>query len=414
MKLSIWITTFATAADAAYSGDIVQYWVDQTAILVNGTIIGGLQSPPSAWVPAIVQGAQYLAATNSQKQSLAFQQLAVSVAAHNSLAWAFHGTRNYAATDAALKAVLGSIGLDPATTGKDAAAVGKQAARKIITARSDDGANDFVDYVFGPKDPRVYQATPGGSPVPDTPQSRFVRLFAAVGNVSQFTVPDPPKLTDPAYEGYLTYVKAQGERNSTVRTSHDTDTAYFWRESSPTVWNRIATAVIGTSLATDVLGSAKFYAQLNFALANAGIAGWNIKYKYNTWRPVTAIQRPGIWLASGKNVSQPSWTPLLIPTPSHADYVSTHSTFGGAAAAVIRAYVKGDKISATVSSNVTLDNRGVITRTYTNLTEAAIENGQSRVFGGLHFSFASQAGMNLGNAVALATLKNFDAHWEEF
>ncbi|TID16480.1 acid phosphatase/Vanadium-dependent haloperoxidase [Venturia nashicola] len=414
MRLSFWTASFATAATAAYSGDIVQYWVDRTAILVNGTIIGGLQSPPSAWVPAIVQGAQYLAATKSQTQSLAFQQLAVSVAAHNSLIWAFHGTRNYAATDAALKAVLGPIGLDPATTGKDAATIGKLAARAIISARSDDGANDFVDYVFGPKDPGVYQATPGGSPVPDTPEFRFVRLFAAVGNVSQFTVPDPPKVSDPAYEGYVAYVKAHGERNSSVRTPHDTDTAYFWRESSPTVWNRIANAVIGKSLATNVLASAKFYAQLNYALANAGIAGWNVKYKYNTWRPVTAIQRPGVWLVSGKDVSQPNWTPLLIPTPSHQDYVSTHSTFGGAASAVIRAYVKGDKINATVSSNVTLDNRGVITRTYTNLTEASIENGQSRVFGGLHFPFASQAGISLGNAVALATLKNFDAHWAEF
>jgi hypothetical protein len=66
--------------------------------------------------------------------------------------------------------------------------------------------------------------------------------------------------------------------------------------------------------------------------------------------------------------------------------VSTHGTFGGAAAAVIRAYVGGDKINATISSNVTLDNRGVITRTYTNLTYAAYENGQSRIFGGVSFA----------------------------
>ena len=43
------------------------------------------------------------------------------------------------------------------------------------------------------------------------------------------------------------------------------------------VWNRLANAVIGTSLATNVLKSAKFYAQLNYALANAGIAAWNSK-----------------------------------------------------------------------------------------------------------------------------------------
>ena len=115
------------------------------------------------------------------------------------------------------------------------------------------------------------------------------------------------------------------------------------------------------------------------------------------------------------NVSDPSWAPLLAPTPSHPDYPSTHSTFGGAGSAVIRALNKGsDVINVTISSNVTLNNRGVITRTYTNLSAAAIENGQSRVFGGLHFPFSSQGGIDLGTAVALKTLANFDAYWQEF
>jgi hypothetical protein len=67
--------------------------------------------------------------------------------------------------------------------------------------------------------------------------------------------------------------------------------------------------------------------------------------------------------------------------------VSTHSTYGGAAAAVIRAWNGGDKIDATWSSNVTLDNRGVITRRYTSLKFAAEENSRSRVFGGVSNSF---------------------------
>ena len=107
------------------------------------------------------------------------------------------------------------------------------------------------------------------------------------------------------------------------------------------------------------------------------------RFAYDAWRPVTAIQRTDIWLPSKNNISSPSWTPLLRPTPSHQDYVSTHSTFGGAAAAVLRWYNGGDKINATISSNVTLDNRGVITRTFTNLTEAALQNSASRVFGGV-------------------------------
>lgn len=182
----------------------------------------------------------------------------------------------------------------------------------------------------------------------------------------------------------------------------------------PSVWNRIATAVLGNTYATNVHASAKFYAQLNFALANAGIAAWDTKYFYNSWRPETAIRSPLIFLASKNNVSDPSFLPLLTPTPSHQEYVSTHSTFGGAGSYVIRKWNGGDKIDVTWSSNVTIDNIGVVTRRFTNLTAAAIENGHSRVFGGLHFPFASGAGIELGERVAKATLEAFDDAWDEF
>lgn len=153
-------------------------------------------------------------------------------------------------------------------------------------------------------------------------------------------------------------------------------------------WNRIAHSVVGNKLATDVVASAKFYAQLNYALANAALAAWATKYAYSTWRPVTAIQRQDIWLPSGRNVSDPSWTPLLRPTPPHPDYVSGHSTSGGAASAVIREWNGGDKADFVYSSNVTLDNRGLITRRYTSLRAAAEENSKSRVYGGVRVSLS--------------------------
>lgn len=45
----------------------------------------------------------------------------------------------------------------------------------------------------------------------------------------------------------------------------------------PRVWNRLAHGVVGNSLAKDVVACAKFYAQLNYALANAAIVGWDAK-----------------------------------------------------------------------------------------------------------------------------------------
>jgi hypothetical protein len=241
---------------------------------VNSTVINGLQSPPSSWAPAIVHGAIYLAATQTADKPLAFQQLAVSHAAHNALIWIFHGTRNYAPTNAALRRVLPQIGL-PADS--PAVEIGRKAARTVLLARADDKNNDFVDYVFRAPAPGVYQNTTGGAPFPDTPQTPYVKLFGGVGDVSQFKVPPPPRTNSPEYEKQLLRVKSVGEKISTVRTKYETETAYYWRESSISQWTRFANAVVEDELKDDVLKSAKFYAQFYYALANAGIASFYIK-----------------------------------------------------------------------------------------------------------------------------------------
>lgn len=102
---------------------------------------------------------------------------------------------------------------------------------------------------------------------------------------------------------------------------------------------------------------------------------------------MTAIRYPEIYLKSGKSVTDPTWDPLLLPTPNHQDYLSTHATFGGAAGAVIRAWNGGDQVNVTLSSNVTIDNVGVVTRRITSLAAAVKENGDSRVFGGVSLFF---------------------------
>jgi len=168
---------------------------------------------------------------------------------------------------------------------------------------------------------------------------------------------------------------------------------------------------------------------------------------------VTAIRRPGVWLKSGRVVTDTAWDPLLIPTPNHQDYLSTHATFGAAAGAVIRAWNKGDKIDVYLSSNVTFDNTGVITRRITSIKQAVIDNGDSRVFGGVsylylsshpdpnnwkfpvnarlrpdrnfllfliliviqvHFQFASDEGNRIGDWVGRETLSKFDKNWDKF
>jgi hypothetical protein len=224
----------ATLAHAAYPGDIVQYWVDQSAILVNGTVIGGLQSPPSGWFEAIVQGAVYLAATKSKNESLAFQQLAVSFAAHDTLLWTFHGTRNYAPVDASFRRVLEPIGIAlNSSDGAKARKIGEAAAVKVARAREDDGIHHYYHYAALPPLPGNYQPRPGGPAIPDTPQAQHLRLFGGLGDVAKYRAPPPPRPNSTEFEEFLVQVFEQGGVNSTHRTAYDTETAWYWRESSP-------------------------------------------------------------------------------------------------------------------------------------------------------------------------------------
>lgn len=132
---------------------------------------------------------------------------------------------------------------------------------------------------------------------------------------------------------------------------------------------------------------------MNIALADAGIASWNVKYTDNTWRPVTAI-RAGDAGLNPLVTADPTWTPLW-PTPPFPSYVSGHSTFSAAAAAVLDS-VYGTNVAFTDPGDPTLS---LTPRHYTSFDQAAQEAGMSRIYGGIHYMFDNTAGLALGSQV---------------
>lgn len=154
----------------------------------------------------------------------------------------------------------------------------RDASVRVTNAGQNDRINNFVNYFYGPRTPGMYQQAPGAEFVaPDTPRARNLKTFGGIGGFTRFRAPAPPAVNSSDYEAILDYVKAQGERTPTIHTQYDTETAYFWRESSPIQWNRFAHNVIGKRLLNDVVKTIKFYLQVNYAMANAAIAGWDSK-----------------------------------------------------------------------------------------------------------------------------------------
>ena len=75
-------------------------------------------------------------------------------------------------------------------------------------------------------------------------------------------------------------------------------------------------------------------------------------------------------------VADPSWRPLIV-TPPFPEYTSGHSTFSGAAAAILTAEF-GDNYAFTTGTSSTNPAIAGVTRSFSSFTDAAEEAGRSR------------------------------------
>jgi hypothetical protein len=284
-------------------------------------------------------------------------------------------------------------------------AVGRAAGAAILALRKDDGATRDVPYTpaMGPGKWRPHpNPVPANPPIANPEMARGYQPTANPGwvnvtpftllSASQFWLPGPPALTSETYARDYNEVKNVGGKVSAMRTADQTQIARFWFEG-PGVWNTIARTV-ASSRGLDARDTARVLALMNTAMADAYIAGWKIRYVYDSWRPVTAI-REGDNDGNDATVGDPSWESHQN-TPAVSDYPSTQSTFSSAAAVVLASTLGGDQASFTVTSGKPFEG---ITRSFTSFSRAARESADSRVYAGIHFRSACEDGLALGRKV---------------
>jgi hypothetical protein len=270
--------------------------------------------------------------------------------------------------------------------------VGRAAATATLARRSGDGFETAAQPVYVPRPgPGEYQFTPQFDFAAQPSWGRVKPFAIALG---EHRLEGPQPLSSADFARDLAHVKAIGDINSTVRTAEQSEIARFWYEDSPLGWNRIANTVI-RERNLDPWSAARVFALVNFAMADGFIAGFEAKYHFRFWRPVTAIHDAA---ADGNPLTEVdvAWQSFLL-TPPVPDYPSTHTVLGWAAAQVL-IELFGDKVQYRADS-LTLP--GVI-RDFKSFSAAADENGQSRVYAGIHFQHAVKAGRKQGCSIGRA------------
>lgn len=305
----------------------------------------------------------------------------------------FHLPEKKAMLDSQLAKAIDTITNVPAK--ERGITLGRECGNAIINLRKDDGSNqDPVGAVTPSTVAGVYQAVPPFNFV-FAPFWKTMKPFG-LQHPEQFRALPQPDLQSSAYKKDFEEVKTLGEKNSSQRTSEQTRFANFWYEFAEIGWNRIGSVAAGNEH-TDLMTTARLFAMLNIALADAYIAGWDSKFHYNFWRPYTAVRNTPV-----KDGGDPSWEPLM-PTPPVQDYPSTHSVLGNAAATVLASFYGNSYEFATTSTSSAVPQEA---RNFKSFSSAANENADSRVMAGVHFRFSCKAGQEMGDKIGKWMVKN--------
>lgn len=295
-----------------------------------------------------------------------------------------------AAQDQYLKGLAG----DPATLtlGRQ---LGERVGLKVFDSRAHDGATGPDAYRPLTK-PGIY--TPTATMISST----WPKLKPFVlERPDQFRPGPPVSLSSKEWANDYNEVKAYGARDSTRRTAEETATARFWLMTGPQAYHPIAWQIIAARH-LKLLDSAHFMAMYSAALTDAYIAVFDAKYRYNFWRPVTAIRNGDIDGNPDTEIDA-TWQPL-DDTPMHPEYPCAHCILSATAAAVIESTGGLGDLEISLTSPTAPG----VTHRWTSLESFTLEVANARIWAGFHYRSSARVGATMGREVGSYVVMHFD------
>lgn len=349
------------------------------------------------------------------------------------------------------------LGLDitqTSTSASSALGVGNKAAKQVLTFRHTDGANQAGNYAdtsgyvpsnnpikpFFPTTVEEINHPDKWQPLtylndenrPATPgyigaHWQNVTPFALTSS-SQFRPTSPQALTS---QGFLDQAKNVIDIQANL-TPKQKVMAEYWAdgpksEMPPGHWTIFASHIVERDH-LNIDDTVKLFFAVTNAVFDASIAVWEAKRFYDYCRPITAIRhlfRGKIikaWGGAGKGTIEmlgENWRTFQVntfPTPPFAEYVSGHSGFSMAAATVLKQFTGSDNFgyfymqTKPLAADPTEDVVGITMR-WNTFTEAALDAGESRLYGGIHFYEGNVAGLELGRKVGANAFAKAEQYW---
>ena len=364
------------------------------------------------------------------------QTQAVSYAAYRSLLDLFPSQAASFAT------LLSNQGYDPNDTSTDTttpSGIGNVAAQAVLDYRHNDGSNQLGNLNAGASYSDYTSYSPINTPTTINDPNRWQPLLTAAGTTQKFLTPHWGKVKPfalssgsqfrPVGPATVSQALYKSQTDAVLQLSaglNDTSKtiAEYWSDGPHTVtppghWDLFSQIVSGQFVSHknkhDINGDVLMFFALTNAIFDASIACWDCKRAFDSVRPITAIhylytgQQISAWAGAGKGTQSfdgKMWKSYLA-TPSFAEYVSGHSTFSAAGAYVLTQIVGSDTCgnsyvaapgSSLVEPNITPSAN--ITLSWPGFSDAALQAGMSRRYGGIHFQQADEDGRALGQQVA--------------
>lgn len=292
------------------------------------------------------------------------------------------------------------------TAGDPGAAAGAQAAACILDRRlaADNAKRTTPDSFMGGTGPGEWRPTVLVNNQPIAMAADFLATITpfAMKESDQFRIENhAPHLTSGAYAKAYQEVKEKGASELTghTRTPEETAIGRFFADAPGNYWNRLQRELV-VSQSLDLGDSARMFALVAMATADALIASWDTKIHYNVWRPITAI-REGDNDGNPRTIGDPAWT-SFFNAPNYPDYTSGATNVAAATTATL-AHLFGDKMDFTLVSNVA----GAVPRSYSRFSDVALDVVDARIYMGIHFRFADTTALRQGTHVANWTFSHY-------